>query len=57
MKRKVLLAAVLFCGAILLSSCAKKVLEKIEWSSSLDDALKTAQEQDKHIIAEFWSDG
>jgi hypothetical protein len=57
MKRKVLLVAVIFWGAILLSSCVQKVPEKIEWASSLDQASKTAHEQDKHIIAEFWSDG
>jgi hypothetical protein len=57
MKRKVLLVAVIFWGAILLSSCVQKVPEKIEWASSLDQALKTAQERDKYIIAEFWSDG
>jgi thioredoxin-related protein len=56
MKRKVLLAAVLFWGAILLSSCVQRVPEGIEWASSLGNALKTAQEQDRHIIAEFWSD-
>jgi hypothetical protein len=57
MKGKILLVAVLFGGAILLSSCVQKVPEGIEWFSSLDDALQTAQEQNKHIIAEFWSDG
>jgi hypothetical protein len=57
MKRKVLLVAVTFLGAILLSSCVKKVPDKIEWASSLTDALKTAHEQDKHIIADFWSEG
>ena len=56
MKRIVLLAAVVFSGAILFSSCVQKVPEEIKWASSLDDALKTAQEQDRHIIAEFWSD-
>jgi hypothetical protein len=57
MKREVLLGAVLFLGAILFSACAKKVPEEINWASSLDDALKTAHEQDRYIIAEFWSDG
>jgi hypothetical protein len=57
MKGKVLLVAVLFWAAILLSSCAQKVPEGIEWSPSLTDALQTAQIQNKHIIAEFWSDG
>jgi hypothetical protein len=64
MKRKilhevsVLRLVVVFClGAILLSSCVKKAPDKIEWASSMEDALKTAQDQDKHIIAEFWSDG
>lgn len=57
MKREVLLVLVIFWGALLLSSCAQKVPEKIQWASSLDEALKTAQDQDKHIIADFWSDG
>jgi hypothetical protein len=57
MKRKVLLVVVLCWGAIFLSSCVKKPPEKIEWASSLEDALKTAQDQDKYIIAEFWMDG
>lgn len=57
MKRKVLLVVALSLGAILLSSCVKKVPDKIEWASSLEDALKTAQDQDKYIIAEFWMDG
>jgi thiol:disulfide interchange protein DsbD len=56
MKRKVLLAAVLFWGAILLSSCAKKVPEGIQWASSLEDALKSAQKEDRHIIADFYSE-
>ncbi|MCK4427551.1 MAG: tetratricopeptide repeat protein [candidate division Zixibacteria bacterium] len=56
MRRKVLLAAVLFWGAILLSSCAKKVPEGIEWASSLEDALKSAQKEDKHVIADFYSE-
>jgi hypothetical protein len=57
MKRKVLLAALMYLGAILFSSCVQKVPEGIKWASSLDDALKTAPGQNKHIIAEFWSDG
>jgi hypothetical protein len=64
MKRKVLhefcvlrLVVVLCLGAIFLSSCVKKAPDQIEWASSLEDALKTAQDQDKHIIAEFWMDG
>jgi thioredoxin-related protein len=56
MKRKVLLAVVLFWGAILLSSCAKKVPEGIQWASSLEDALKSAQKEDRHIIADFYSE-
>jgi thioredoxin-related protein len=56
MKRKVLLAAVLFWGAILLNSCAKKVPEGIQWASSLEDALKSAQKEDRHIIADFYSE-
>lgn len=57
MKREALVIAVLFLGAILFGSCAQEVPEGIEWASSLDDALKTAQDQDKYIIADFWSDG
>jgi hypothetical protein len=57
MEKKVLLAVVLFWVAILLSFCAKEVPQEITWTSSLGDALTTAQEQNKHIIAEFWSDG
>jgi hypothetical protein len=57
MKSKVLFGVVLCLGAILLISCVKKVPEKIEWAPSLADALKIAQEQDRYIIAEFWSDG
>ena len=57
MKRKVLLIVVLSLGAILFSSCVKKAPDQIEWASSLEDALKTAQDQDKYIIAEFWMDG
>ncbi|MFQ6002694.1 MAG: hypothetical protein ACE5KJ_03015 [Candidatus Zixiibacteriota bacterium] len=57
MKREVLLAVVLFWGTILLGSCAEEAPEGIRWASSLSDALKTAQEQNRHIIAEFWSDG
>jgi hypothetical protein len=57
MEKKVLLAVVLLGVAILLSFCAKEVPQEITWASSLDDALTTAQEQNKHIIAEFWSDG
>ena len=56
MKRKVLLAVVLFWGAILLSSCAKKAPEKIKWASSLEGALKSAQREDRHIIADFYSE-
>lgn len=56
MKRKVLLIVVLSLGAILFSFCVKKAPDKIEWASSLEDALKTAQDQDKYIIAEFWMD-
>ncbi len=48
--------AILFWGAILLGSCAQKAPEGIEWASSLTDALQTAQQQDRHIIAEFWSE-
>jgi len=57
MKREVFLAAVLLLGAILLTSCVQKVPEGIQFASSLDDALKTAPGQNKHIIVEFWSDG
>jgi hypothetical protein len=57
MRIKALWVAILFLGAFLLSSCVKKMPEKIEWAPSLEDALKIAQDQDKHIIAEFWSDG
>jgi len=57
MKREALVIAVLFLGAILFSSCTQEVPEGIEWASSLDDALKTAQDQGKYIIADFWSDG
>ena len=57
MRRKALWGAILFLGALLLSSCVKKMPEKIEWSPSLEDALKIAQDQDKNIIADFWSDG
>ena len=56
MKRKILLAVVLFWGAILLSSCAKKTPEKIKWASSLEDALKSAQNEDKYVIADFYSE-
>ena len=57
MKREVCLAAVLFLGAVLLSGCAKKAPEGIGFASSLEDALKTASVENRHIIAEFWSDG
>jgi hypothetical protein len=64
MKREVLhefcvlrLVAVLCLGAILLSFCVKKVPDKIEWAPSMEDALKIAQKQNKHIIADFWKDG
>jgi hypothetical protein len=64
MKREVLhefcvlkLVAVLCLGAILLGFQVQKAPDKIEWASSLTGALKTAQDQDKHIIAEFWMDG
>ncbi len=57
MKNKAGLAALLFLGAMLLSSCAKKAPEGIQFASSLEDALEIAPAQNKHIIAEFWSDG
>jgi hypothetical protein len=57
MKREVWLAVVLFLGAMLLSSCAQKASEEIQFASSLDDALKTASVENRHVIAEFWSDG
>lgn len=57
MRGKALWGVILFLGVLLLSSCVKKMPEKIEWSPSLEDALKIAQDQDKHIIADFWSDG
>jgi hypothetical protein len=57
MRSKVLSLAVFLCGVLLFSSCVQKMPEKIEWAFSLDDALETAPEQNKHIIAEFWSEG
>jgi hypothetical protein len=57
MRTKALWVATLFLGTLLLSSCVKKMPEKIEWAPSLEDALNIAQDQDKHILAEFWSDG
>ena len=57
MGRKAQWGIILFLGAFLLSSCVKKIPEKIEWATSLEDALKVAQDQDKPIIADFWSDG
>jgi hypothetical protein len=57
MKREVWLVTVLLLGAILLSSCGKKSPEGIQFASSLEDALKAASAENKHIIAEFWSDG
>jgi hypothetical protein len=57
MKKEVWLVAVLLLGAMLLTYCVQKVPEGIQFASSLDDALKTAPGQNKHIIAEFWSDG
>ena len=57
MRREVWLAAVLLLTGVLLSSCAEKAPEGIQFASSLEDALKTASVENKHIIAEFWSDG
>jgi len=56
MKKEVWLAAVLFLGAMLLSSCARKVSEEIQWASSLEEALRSAQDENRHIIADFYSE-
>ena len=56
MKREVRLAAVLIWAALLLSSCAEKAPEGIQWAASLESALKTAQTEDQHVIVDFYSE-
>ncbi len=56
MRKEVWLAAVLFWAVVLFASCAEKAPEGIQWAASLDEALRTAQEQEKHVIADFWSE-
>ncbi len=56
MKREVILTAVLFWAAILLGSCAQKAPEGIQWASSLEEALKSAQEKNRYVIADFYSE-
>ena len=57
MKTTIRAGMILLLGLLILSFCAKKAPNKIEWAISLEDALKIASEKDKPIIAEFWSDG
>jgi tetratricopeptide (TPR) repeat protein len=44
-------------GLVILNSCAKQAPPEIKWASSLDEALTTASEKNKPLIADFWSDG
>jgi outer membrane protein assembly factor BamD (BamD/ComL family) len=57
MKKEVWLVTVLFWAVVLFASCAEKAPEGIQWAVSLDEALRLAQEQEKHVIADFWSEG
>jgi hypothetical protein len=57
MKHAVVTGIVLFLGLLFLSFCAKEAPQQIEWASSLDEAVQLAAEQNRPLIAVFWSDG
>ncbi|MGB8656227.1 MAG: hypothetical protein WCE90_00390 [Candidatus Zixiibacteriota bacterium] len=46
-------------GITAMISCSRTApaAREIKWSSSLDEALKTASQKNRPLIAEFWSAG